>query len=161
MKKTTLAIVIALFAAIQLTGCDAPALAPNSPEAINLEKGAAFMAENKKREGVRTMDSGVQYEVLKSGSGHSVRMIHNVLLHYRGTHLDGSEFANTYIDGGPQLVSMKGVIPGWRKALLQMTEGSKWRVYIPPHLAFTNVGDPGGVEPYETVIFDLEVLKVQ
>lgn len=161
MKLSTFGIAVALFSALQLTGCDAPALDPNSPAAINLEKGAAFMAENKKKEGVRTLNGGVQYEVIKNGSGHTVKMIHEVLIHYRGTHIDGSEFVNTYAEGGPQLVSMKGVIPGWRMAMLNMSEGSKWRLYIPPHLAFTDVGDPGTIEPNETVIFDLEVLEVK
>lgn len=160
MKHSTLAVIIALFAAIQLTGCDAPALDPNSPAAINLEKGAAFMAKNLKKDGVNEMDGGLQYEVIKNGSGHAVKMIHEVLIQYRGLHIDGSEFVNTYTEGGPQLVSMKGVIPGWRKAMLSMSEGSKWRLYIPPHLAFTDVGDPGTIEPNETVIFELEVLEV-
>lgn len=162
MKHSIIAVIVALFAVVQLSGCDAPALDPNSPAAINLEKGRAFMAENKKKEGVRTLDSGIQYEVLQSGDGHLVKMIHEVELQYRGTHIDGKEFINTYKEGGAQTVSMKGVIPGWRMALLRMTEGSKWRIYLPPHLAFTDVGDAGvGVEPNETVIFDLEVLKVQ
>jgi len=140
-----------------LAACTAP---PTDPAAAkNLREGKAFLAQNKRQKGVVTLPSGLQYQVLKRGSGITPMLPDTVTLHYRGMHIDGSEFDSSYARGTPVVLAIKRMIPGWRKALLLMNEGAKWRLYIPHYLAYTNRGK-GSIGPNEVLIYDIELLKV-
>ncbi len=140
-----------------LAACSTP---PADPVAArNLREGRTFLAQNKARKDVVTLPGGLQYQVLRQGSGITPMLPDTVTLHYRGMHLDGREFDNTYARGGPVAVRIRAMIPGWRKALLLMNEGAKWRLFIPHYLAYTNRGK-GEVGPNEVLIYDIELLKV-
>lgn len=126
----------------------------------NYEKGQAFLAENAKKEGVTVTESGLQYIVSEAGDGESPAANSNVLVHYRGTLINGEEFDSSYARGQPARFSPGGVIPGFREALLAMKPGAKWRVFIPSELAYGERGPGGKIGPNETLIFDLELLEV-
>ncbi|MFQ5356091.1 MAG: FKBP-type peptidyl-prolyl cis-trans isomerase [Mariprofundaceae bacterium] len=143
--------------AVTLSGCSVSETDPAT--AGNAEKGKAFLEENKNKEGVISFPNGMQYMVLKSGSGHQAKMTDTVTVHYRGMHIDGNEFDNSYERGEPLTISLKSMIPGWKKALLLMHEGDTWRLFIPPFLAYTNRGS-GSIEPNETLIYEIELLSV-
>ncbi len=133
---------------------------PADPVAVkNLQQGRAFLTQNKARKNVVTLPSGLQYRILKHGSGISPMLPDTVTLHYRGMHIDGSEFDNTYARGSPVVRRIRTMIPGWRKALLLMSEGAKWRVFIPHYLAYTNRGK-GEISPNEVLIYDIELLRI-
>jgi len=126
----------------------------------NLEAGRAFLAENGKKEGVRTMPSGLQYKVIKEGSGKTPTEHDTVTAHYRGTLIDGTEFDSSYSRGQPASFRVNGVIKGWTEALLMMKEGDKWELFIPPDLAY---GDKrtGNISPNSTLIFEVTLISVQ
>ncbi|HEX3998297.1 MAG TPA: FKBP-type peptidyl-prolyl cis-trans isomerase [Pirellulales bacterium] len=123
--------------------------------------GETFLAENKKREGVKTLPSGLQYKVLKQGTGATPKANDTVTTNYRGTLLDGTEFDNSAKHGGPATFSVNGVIPGWTEALQLMREGDKWQLFIPSDLAYGAHGAPPDIGPNSTLVFDIELLKVQ
>jgi FKBP-type peptidyl-prolyl cis-trans isomerase len=125
----------------------------------NRAAGQAFLDENKSKEGVTVLPSGVQYKVLKEGSGHSPTDHDTVTVNYRSTFVDGSEFANSYKHRKPATISLARVIPGWREALLQIKEGSKWQIFIPSELAYGPKGG-SGIEPNSALVFDVELLHV-
>ena len=125
----------------------------------NLQKGKAFLEQNKSKQGVVTLPSGLQYMVLKKGDGPQPRVIDSVMVHYRAMHVDGTEFNNSYTRGKPVTIAVKAMIPGWKQAVRLMSEGDKWRLFIPQFLAYTNRGE-GEVEPNETLIYEIELLKV-
>ncbi len=124
----------------------------------NKKEGEAFLAENKKKKGVVTLPSGLQYKVLKEGTGRTPAGTEKVRVHYRGTFIDGTEFADTYKEGdeGPWIVYVNDVIPGWSEVLKLMKVGSKWQVFIPASLAFGEKGNP----PNAVLIYDLELLSI-
>jgi FKBP-type peptidyl-prolyl cis-trans isomerase len=122
----------------------------------DLAEGSAFLAENAKKEGVVTLRSGLQYEVLRKGSGKTPTAADNVTFHYQGTLPDGTEFDSSYRKGKPASARVDGVIPGWKEALQLMKEGDKWRIVLPPGLAYGDRKPLGG----KTVIFELELLSV-
>jgi len=160
MKFSPFFVIVSLASCIlaaTLFGCSVSE--PDSATAGNAEKGKAFLEENKNREGVITVPSGMQYMVLKNGDGDQAKMTDTVTVHYRGMHIDGSEFDSSYKRGEPLTISLKRMIPGWKKALLLMHEGDKWRLFIPPYLAYTNRGS-GSIEPNETLIYEVELLNV-
>lgn len=126
----------------------------------NLEAGQKFLTENQKKEGVITLDSGLQYEVIESGEGDTPGATDNVTTHYRGTLLDGSEFDSSYKRGQPASFPVNGVIAGWTEALQKMKEGDKWKLYIPSHLAYGERGAGASIPPNSTLIFDIELIKV-
>ena len=126
---------------------------------LNAEQGKAFLEKNKKNSEVVALDSGLQYFVIDSGDGSPVRITDLVHIHYRGMHLDGSMFDNSYERGEPQEIRVKAMIPGLKQALLQMHEGDKWRLFVPPYLAYTNRGTEG-IEPNETLIYELEIVRI-
>ncbi|MFC1549519.1 FKBP-type peptidyl-prolyl cis-trans isomerase N-terminal domain-containing protein [Nitrospirota bacterium] len=126
----------------------------------NLQAAEKFLEENAKKEGIKKLDRGLQYEVINSGEGKSPSMDSEVVLHYRGTTIDGKEFDSSYKRGEPATMSPSGVIPGFSKALLKMKEGDKWRVFIHPDLAY-GVNSPPGIEPNSLLIFELEVVEVK
>lgn len=128
-----------------------------------IEKGEQFLAENKKREEVKSTDSGLQYEVITSGEGAMPADTNQVTVHYEGTLLDGTVFDSSYKRGEPVTFGVTQVIPGWTEALQMMKAGSKWKVYVPYDLAYgaRGAGQGGPIGPYETLIFTIELLEVQ
>jgi len=101
----------------------------------NGEESEKFLAENEKKEGVKTTESGLQYKVLREGDGVSPKEEDFVSVHYRGSFIDGTEFDSSYAKGAPQTFQTDGVIKGWTEALRMMKVGSKWEVFVPPDLA--------------------------
>lgn len=127
---------------------------------INQQEGEAFLLENKNREGVVSLPSGLQYEVLNQGTGKSPSKNDSVTTHYHGTLLDGTVFDSSYERGEPATFPVNGVIAGWTEALQKMKEGDKWRLFIPSNLAYGSRGAGGDIGPNATLIFDVELLTV-
>jgi len=137
-------------------------LAPVSVMAESpLEKGEKFLAENKSKEGVKTTSSGLQYKVLKEGSGKSPSSSDTVVCHYRGTLLDGTEFDSSYKRNEPAEFPLNRVIPGWTEGVQLMKEGSKYQFFIPSKLAYGSTGAGGVIGPDETLIFEVELIKIK
>lgn len=126
----------------------------------NLAKGQQFLEANAKRAGVATLPSGLQYEIIKKADGQKPTLESVVRAHYKGTHIDGSEFDGTDPSGEPAEFPLRGVIPGWQEALQQMGVGSKWRVWLPPELAYGEEGSPPAIEPNEVLIFEIELIGI-
>jgi FKBP-type peptidyl-prolyl cis-trans isomerase FklB len=126
----------------------------------NKVDGPAFLAENKKREGVKTLASGLQYKVLREGQGTTPKATDSVTTHYRGKLLDGTEFDSSYSRNEPATFRVNQVIPGWTEALQLMKEGDKWQLFIPANLAYGENGAGNDIPPNATLIFDIELLKV-
>ncbi len=129
--------------------------------AKNLEEGRKFLIENQKKEGIKTLPSGLQYKVLTEGSGRMPKAEDTVTVNYRGTLIDGTEFDSSYKRGQPATFQVKGVIKGWTEALQLMKEGSKWQLFIPPHLAYGERGAGRDIGPQATLIFEVELLAVK
>jgi FKBP-type peptidyl-prolyl cis-trans isomerase FklB len=127
----------------------------------NKKAGESFLAENKKKEGVVTLPSGLQYKVLKAGDGKKPTDTDTVECNYRGTHIDGTEFDSSYRTGQPATFKVAGVIPGWREALKLMPVGSKWQIFVPSQLAYGTRGKPGSVGPNAALIFEVELLAIK
>lgn len=123
-------------------------------------EGAAFLAENAKRDGITVTDSGLQYEVITSGDGEVPSASATVRTHYRGTLIDGTEFDSSYSRNAPAEFPVGGVIGGWTEALQLMPVGSKWKLYIPYNLAYGERGAGGAIGPYQALIFDIELLAI-
>ena len=123
--------------------------------------GEAFLQSNKTRKGVVTLSSGLQYEVLKAGTGKRPAADGSVIAHYRGTLINGTEFDSSYKRGKPATFSVNGVIKGWQEVLPKMQEGAKWKVYIPSELAYGAQGAGQLIGPHETLIFDIELITVK
>ncbi len=126
----------------------------------NKQLGDAFLAQNKKKEGVITLASGLQYKIITSGKGSSPEATDKVTTHYRGTLIDGTEFDSSYSRNKPSTFPVNGVIPGWVEALQLMHVGDKWQLFIPAELAYSEraVGDV--IKPNSTLIFEIELLKI-
>ena len=120
-----------------------------------------FLMENKNKEGVITLPSGLQYKVITEGTGRTPTATDTVSTHYCGTLLDGREFDSSYKRNEPTEFPVNRVIKGWTEALQLMKEGSKWILYIPPHLAYGERGAGGLIGPNETLIFEIELLQVK
>lgn len=127
----------------------------------NKAAGEAFLAENAKKPGVKTTASGLQYEVLTEGSGAAPKASDNVTVHYRGTTINGEEFDSSYGRGEPLTFPLNRVIPGWTEGLQLMKEGAKYRLYIPSDLAYGERGAGGVIGPNATLIFDVELIKIE
>lgn len=125
----------------------------------NLQAGEAFLAENAKREGVITLPSGLQYEVLATGEGRQPKATDKVQCHYHGTLIDGMVFDSSVQRGTPAVFGVNQVIPGWVEALQLMNEGSRWKLYIPSKLGYGAQG-AGPIPPHATLIFEVELIKV-
>ena len=128
--------------------------------AENLKAGEAFLAENAGKEGVKTLESGLQYKVIKSGSGKSPQKSDKVTVNYRGTLIDGTEFDSSYSRNQPATFGVGQVIPGWTEALQLMKEGDKWEIYIPSKLAYGERGAGGKIPPHSALIFEVELISV-
>jgi FKBP-type peptidyl-prolyl cis-trans isomerase FklB len=127
----------------------------------NKAEAEAFFAENKNKEGVITLESGMQYKVLKSGDGKSPKLSSTVEAHYSGRLLDGTEFDSSYKRGQPFSAAVTGVIKGWTEILQLMKEGDKWEVYIPSDLAYGERGSGPTIGPNAALIFEMELIKVK
>lgn len=126
----------------------------------NTAEGEKFLAENAKKEGVKTLPSGLQYEVIKAGQGASPKATDTVRTHYRGTLLDGTEFDSSYARNEPAEFPVNGVIPGWTEALQLMHVGDKWKIFVPANLAYGERGAGQDIPPNATLIFDIELLDI-
>ena len=127
----------------------------------NKAEGEKFLADNKKKEGIKTTASGLQYKVIKDGSGKTPKATDTVKTHYRGTLINGTEFDSSYKRGEPAEFPVNGVIKGWTEALQLMKEGAKWQLYIPSELAYGERGAGKDIGPNSTLIFDIELLSVK
>ena len=131
-----------------------------APEAPDTSTGEGFLAVNGQREGVTTTASGLQYEVLASGDGPSPAPTDTVTAHYHGTLIDGRVFDSSVQRDEPFTTTVTGVIKGWQEALQLMRVGDKWKVFIPPDLAYGERGAGGLIGPNATLIFELELLSI-
>jgi FKBP-type peptidyl-prolyl cis-trans isomerase FklB len=127
----------------------------------NKKEGEAFLTENKTKEGVKTLPSGLQYKVIKAGSGKKPKATDTVVTHYKGTLLDGTEFDSSYRRNQPATFKVNGVIRGWTEALQLMEEGAKWILYVPSALAYGERGAGGQIGPNATLIFEVELVSIQ
>ena len=127
----------------------------------NKKEGEAFLAENKTKGGVVTLPSGLQYKILKTGDGRKPTDSDTVLVNYRGTVLNGTEFDSSYQRGQPATFNLSTVIPGWREALKLMPVGSTWQLFIPPDLAYGVRGSGSSIGPNATLIFEVELLAIK
>jgi FKBP-type peptidyl-prolyl cis-trans isomerase FklB len=127
----------------------------------NLKAGDAFLAENGKKEGVKTTTTGLQYKVLKSGSGASPKKTDSVKVHYHGTLIDGKVFDSSVQRGEPVTFQVDGVIPGWVEALQLMKVGDKWQLFIPSKLAYAERSPDPTIGPNATLVFEVELLGIE
>ena len=123
-------------------------------------EGQRFLAENKTKEGVKTTASGLQYKVITTGNGKSPTITDRATVHYTGKLIDGNVFDSSVARGTPYTTSLNGVIDGWIEALQLMHEGDKWILFIPDNLAYGERGSGAQIPPYSTLIFELELIKV-
>ena len=122
--------------------------------------GSAFLAENAAKDGVVTTDSGLQYEILASGNGDKPNATDQVTVHYHGMLTDGTVFDSSIDRGEPATFPVNGVIPGWMEALQLMSVGDKWKLTIPSNLAYGDRGAGGLIGPGATLVFEVELLKI-
>ncbi len=127
----------------------------------NKAAGEKFLAENGKKPNIKTTASGLEYEVLTEGKGTAhPSATDNVTVHYKGTLLDGSEFDSSYSRNEPATFPLNAVIPGWTEGVQLMTEGAKYKFYIPSKLAYGESGAGGKIGPNEALIFEVELIKI-
>lgn len=127
----------------------------------NQKLGTAFLAENKNKEGVVALPSGLQYKILKAGEGKKPTADDVVICNYRGTLIDGTEFDSSYKRGQPATFPVRGVIKGWTEALQLMPVGSRWQLFIPPDLAYGERGAGAQIGPGATLIFEVELISIK
>ncbi len=125
------------------------------------QRGEAFLSENKKKEGIKTLPSGLQYKIIKAGTGKKPKSNDTVTVNYRGTLIDGTEFDSSFRRGQPATFPVSGVIPGWTEAMQLMAEGAKWELFVPSNLAYGERGAGGLIGPNATLIFEVELISVQ
>ena len=127
----------------------------------NKKEGEEFLAANKGKEGVVALPSGLQYKILKEGTGPKPAATDSVVCNYRGTLINGTEFDSSYKRGQPATFPVNGVIKGWTEALQLMPVGSKWQLFIPSDLAYGQRGAGADIGPNATLIFEVELLSIQ
>ena len=128
--------------------------------AANKEAGEKFLAENAKKEGVKTTPSGLQYKVIKEGKGEIPTDSSTVKVHYKGTLIDGTQFDSSYDRKEPTTFQANQVIKGWTEALTMMPVGSKWELTIPQELAYGERGAGASIPPFSTLVFEVELLEI-
>ena len=138
-----------------------PEAKPDAKPVTKLDAGEAFLAENAKKEGVKTTASGLQYKVLKSGTGASPKLADTVKVHYHGTLIDGTVFDSSVQRGEPISFPVGGVIPGWVEALQLMKVGDKWQLFIPARLAYGERSPGPQIPPNSVLIFEVELLGIE
>ena len=124
-------------------------------------EGEAFLAENGKKEGIVTLPSGLQYQVLKEGNGKKPSATDQVVCHYEGTLIDGTVFDSSYQRNQPATFGLNQVIPGWTEGVQLMQEGAKYRFFIPYKLAYGERGAGAQIPPFATLVFDVELIEVK
>ncbi len=129
--------------------------------AKNKQEGETFLIENKSKDGVVTLESGLQYKILKAGDGRKPTLDDTVVCHYRGTLIDGTEFDSSYKRKQPATFPVKKIIKGWTEALQLMPVGSRWQLFIPSSLAYGQRGTGRGIGPNSTLVFDVELLSIK
>ena len=127
----------------------------------NKADGEKFLAENKNKEGVVVLPSGLQYKIIKNSEGKKPLSDSRVIVHYRGTLISGTEFDSSYARGEPIELGLNQVIKGWQEALQLMQVGSKWQVFIPSELAYGERGAGRVIGPNSALIFDIELLSIK
>ena len=127
----------------------------------NSAEGKAFLDENAKKSSIKTLSSGLQYEVIKGGTGAPPKATDTVTVHYRGTLIDGTEFDSSYTRNQPATFALNRVIKGWTEGLQLMKPGAKFLFFIPPDLAYGERGAGGTIGPNSTLIFEVELLSVE
>ncbi len=125
-----------------------------------VQVGTEFLEKNAQRDDITVTDSGLQYEVINTGSGATPKAESTVSVHYHGTLLDGTVFDSSYDRGQPAEFPVNGVIKGWTEALQLMSTGDKWRLYVPHDLAYGEQGAGAAIGPYSTLVFDVELLDI-
>lgn len=133
----------------------------NKLSAKNKKEGTEFLAKNKQKEGVITLPSGLQYRELTPGSGAVPNLGSIVVVNYRGTFIDGTEFDSSVKNGGPLTIPVASMIPGWKEAIQKMKVGAKWQLFIPQDLAYGEYGAGDLIGPYATLIFEVELLGIK
>ncbi len=126
----------------------------------NIAEGMAFLDANSKKDGVKVLPSGLQYKVIKKGTGNSPQAADKVKVHYKGTLINGQEFDSSFKRGTPAEFPVNGVIPGWTEALQLMKEGGKWQLFIPSELAYRERGAGPSIPPNSALVFEVELLEV-
>lgn len=127
----------------------------------NEKAGKKYLAANKKKQGVVELASGLQYKVVEKGKGDKPASSDTVTVHYRGTLIDGTEFDSSYARGEPATFQIATIIQGWQEALVLMSEGAKWQVFIPPALAYGSGGAGQSIGPNETLVFEIELVSIE
>jgi FKBP-type peptidyl-prolyl cis-trans isomerase FklB len=127
----------------------------------NKASGEKYLADHKKKEGVVTLDSGLQYKIIKAGDGEKPAANSNVIVHYRGTLIDGTEFDSSYARGEPVTLGVSQVIKGWQEALQLMTAGSKWQIVVPSDLGYGQRGAGKLIKSNATLLFDIELIEIK
>lgn len=133
----------------------------NEVKGGNTDKGIDFLKENATKDGVKTLESGMQYIVLNQGDGEKPAATDTVDVHYEGTLINGTVFDSSIKRGEPATFPVNGVIQGWQEALQLMEVGTKWKVFIPSELAYGEHGAGGAIGPNETLIFEMELLAIK
>jgi len=128
---------------------------------VNLEKSQAFLEQNKARDGVLVTDSGLQYEVLNEGEGDKPELSDTVVVHYEGSLPDGSVFDSSYERDTPATLPLNGVIKGWQEGLRLMSEGAKYKLYVPAELGYGEGGAGNRIGPNQALIFEVELLEIK
>jgi FKBP-type peptidyl-prolyl cis-trans isomerase FklB len=163
--KSLIVSTIALgFSSVAVYAADTPSTQPSTGKQMqttNKTAGQTFLDNNKTKPGVVTLPDGLQYKVLKEGSGEKPNANDTVTVNYAGTLIDGTEFDSSYKRGEPISFPLNGVIPGWTEALQLMKVGSTWELYIPADLAYGANGVPPVIGPNQTLIFKVELLGIK
>jgi FKBP-type peptidyl-prolyl cis-trans isomerase FklB len=127
----------------------------------NMKEGEAFLADNKTKDGVVTLPSGLQYKIVSAGTGAKPALSDTVVCNYKGTFINGTEFDSSYKRGKPASFPVAGVIKGWTEALQLMPVGSKWQLFVPSELAYGSRGAGGAIGPNQTLVFEVELISIQ
>ena len=127
----------------------------------NLEQSQAFLAANAEKDGVKTLPSGLQYKEIQAGEGRIPGPDDSVVVHYRGSLIDGTVFDDSYERGKPSTLQVKKVIKGWREGLQLMKEGAKWELFIPPELGYGKRGRGKPIPPNSALIFEVELIAIK